>query len=157
MVYMAKQLHFLFNQTRGYFSKNNNLYLDPCASCVVDSCLLFYCDFGAEAFPSYAAFQVMLRTCFTVDMILLYLLTPASSQGPQQLFQYLFTPFAQVCFSLGDKTCLLPEQYCGCVVPMCLQLHSIFFVHTNMVFMHLEVAPKDEPKCLLDNLEILFL
>ena len=50
-----------------------------------------------------------------------------------------------VCSSLGDRTCLLPERYEGCVVPWCLYLRTIVCTDERGTFRHLEVAPKDEP------------
>ena len=47
--------------------------------------------------------------------------------------------------SLGDRTCLLPERYGGCVVPWCLYLRTIACTDERGTFRHLEIAPKDEP------------
>ena len=46
--------------------------------------------------------------------------------------------------SLGDRTCLLPERYDGCMVPWCLYLRTIVCADEH-AFRHLEIAPKDEP------------
>jgi hypothetical protein len=46
--------------------------------------------------------------------------------------------------SLGDKTCLLPERDNGCVVQLCLYLHSIVCTDEHGTFRCLEMAPKDE-------------
>jgi hypothetical protein len=40
---------------------------------------------------------------------------------------------------------LLPERYDDCVVPWCLYLHTIVFTDEHGTFMHLEIAPNDEP------------
>ena len=47
--------------------------------------------------------------------------------------------------SLGDRMCLLPERYDGCVAPWCLYLHTIVCTDERGTFRHLEFAPKDEP------------
>ena len=47
--------------------------------------------------------------------------------------------------SLGDRTCLLPERFDGCVVPWCLYLHTIICTDDHGTFGHLEITPKDEP------------
>ena len=51
----------------------------------------------------------------------------------------------KVCSSLGDRMRLLPEQYDGCVVPLCLYLRTIVCTDERGTFRHLEIAPKDEP------------
>ena len=47
--------------------------------------------------------------------------------------------------SLGDRTCLLPDRYDGCVVPWCLYLHTIVCTDERGTFRCLEIAPNDEP------------
>ena len=57
--------------------------------------------------------------------------------------------------SLGDRTCLLPGLYDGCVVPLCLYLRTIVCADERGTFRRLEIAPKDEPDLLRSK--ILFL
>ena len=47
--------------------------------------------------------------------------------------------------SLGDRTCLLPERFDGCVVPWCLNLRTIVCTDERGTFTRLEIGPKDEP------------
>ena len=74
-----------------------------------------------------------------VDIGLILLFPPASSQGPLLLF------CTKVRSSLGDRTCLLPEQYDACVVPWCLYLSTIVCTDERGTFRCLEIAPKNEP------------
>ena len=48
---------------------------------------------------------------------------------------------AKVPSSLGDRACLLPEWYDGCVVPW----FNIVCTDEHGTFRRLEIAPKDEP------------
>ena len=41
--------------------------------------------------------------------------------------------------SLGDRTCLLPERYDGCMIPWCLYLRTI------VLYRCLEIAHKEDP------------
>jgi hypothetical protein len=47
--------------------------------------------------------------------------------------------------SLGDRTCLLPERYNGCVVPWCLYFHTVVCTDECGTFRCLEIAAMDEP------------
>ena len=47
--------------------------------------------------------------------------------------------------SIGDRKCLLPEKYDGCVVSWCLYLRTIVCTDERGTFRRLEIAPKDEP------------
>ena len=51
----------------------------------------------------------------------------------------------KVSSSLGDRICLLPERYDGCVVPWYLYSHTIVCTDERGTFRHLEIAAKDEP------------
>ena len=47
--------------------------------------------------------------------------------------------------SLGDRKRLLPEQYDGMMVPLCLYLHTIVCTDECGTGRLLEIAPKDGP------------
>ena len=51
----------------------------------------------------------------------------------------------KVLSSLGDRTCLLPEQYDGCMFPWCLYLRTIVCTDERGTFRRLEITSKDEP------------
>jgi len=40
---------------------------------------------------------------------------------------------------------LLPERYDGCLVPLCLYLHTIVCTDERGTFRHFKIAPKVEP------------
>ena len=58
---------------------------------------------------------------------------------------FICTFHTKLCLSLGDRTCLLPEQYDSCVVPWYLYLRTIVCTDESGTFRCLEIAPKDEP------------
>ena len=61
------------------------------------------------------------------------------------VLELIYTFRTKVRSSLGDRTCLLPERYEGCVVPWCLYLRTVVCTDERGTFRHLEFAPKDEP------------
>ena len=74
---------------------------------------------------------------------------PVSSNIFTRLFAVVLglicTFHTKVHSSLGDRTCLLPERYDGCVVPWCLYLHTIVCTDGRGTFRHLGIAPKYDP------------
>ena len=83
------------------------------------------------------------RTRFTVDIDTF---VPVSSSIYTRSFAAVLGLSCTFCkVSLGDRTCLLPERYDGCVVPCCLYLLTIICIDEHGTFSHLEIAPKDKP------------
>ena len=84
-------------------------------------------------------------THFTVDIDTF---VPVSSSIFTRSFAVVLglicTFHTKVCSSLGDRTCLLPERYDGCVVPWCFYLHTIVCTGECGTFRHLDISPKDE-------------
>ena len=124
-VIMAKQL-FMFHQTRWHLHS---------PSAVANRSLAFLWRFWSSGFfLAELPFRLCrYRTRFTVDI---YTFVPVSSSIFTRSFavvlRLIFTFRTKVHSSLGDRTCLLPEQYDGCVV------HGVYtcillFVQRNVV------------------------
>ena len=144
MVIMAKQLYFCLIRPEDISPKVWSL--SPCA--VKNHILAFLWLFLSSGFfLAERHFRLCrYRTRFTVDIDTF---VPVSSSVFTRSFAVVLglicTFRTKVHSSLGDRMCLLPEQYDGCVVPWCLYLRTIICTDESGTFRHLEIARKDEP------------
>ena len=120
--------------------------LSPCA--VANRSLSFLWRFWSSGFfLAERPFRLCrYRTRFTVAI---GTFVPVSSSVFTRSFAVVLGLICTFCSkvrsSLGDRTCLLPERYDGCVAPWCLYLCTIVCTDGRGTFRHLEIAPKDEP------------
>ena len=134
MVIMAKQFYFCFIRPED---------ISPCA--VANRSLAFLCRFWRGGFfLTERPFRLCrYRTRFTVDIDTF---VPVCSSIFTRTFAVVLglicTFRTKVRSSLGDRTCLLPERYNGCVVPWCLYLHTIVCTDKRITFRRLEIALK---------------
>ena len=151
MVIMAKQFYFCFYQT--FLQKVQSL--SPCA--VANRSLAYLWRFWSSGFflAEWPFRLCWYWTRFTVDIDHF---APVSST----IFTRSFAVLGLICTfstkvrsSLGDRTCLLPERYDGCLVPWCFYLHTIVCTDERGTFRHLEIASKDEPDLWRSTIEVL--
>ena len=125
---MAKQFYFCF------------------ISAVADSSVAFLWRFWSSGF-FLAEWPFRLCQYWTRFMVDIDTFVPVSSSiftGSVDL-GLICTFRIKVRSSLGDRTCLFPEQYDGCIVPWCLYLRTIICTDECGTFMRLEIVRKDEP------------
>ena len=135
---------FLFHQTREHFSKKFHLCPHVQLQKVV---WLFLWRFWSSGFLAEQPLRLYrYRTNFTVDIDTFVLVSSSIfTSSFAVVLGLIFTFRTKVRSALGDRTCLLPEWYDGCVVPWGLWLHTIVCTDERGTFRRLEIAPKDEP------------
>ena len=143
MVILAKQFYFCVIRPED-ISPKSTIFVPMC-SCKLSG---FYYGFGAVASSLLSGLSgyVDYRTRFTMDIDTF---VPVSSSIFTRSFAVVLglncTFRTKVCSSLGDRTCLLPERYDGCVVPWCLYLPTIVCTDERGTLRRFEIAPEDEP------------
>ena len=131
---------FVSSDQRTFLQKVQSL--SPCA--VANHSLFFYGSFGF--FLAERPFRLcQYWTRFTVYIDTFVPVSSSIFTGSFAVLGLICTFRTKVRSSLGDRTCLFPERYDGCVVPWCLDLRTVVCTDERCTFKHLEFAPKDEP------------
>ncbi|XP_051527062.1 uncharacterized protein LOC127425298 isoform X1 [Myxocyprinus asiaticus] len=144
MVIMAKRFNFCFIRPKDISTKSKIFAPYALANC---SLAFLWRIWSSGFFLAEQPFRLCrYRTHFTVDIDTCL---PVSSSIFIRSFAVVLgltcTFHTKLRSSLGDRMLLLPERYDGCVVPLCLYLHTIVYTDERGTFRCLEIAPKDEP------------